>query len=423
MSHMPSLPVTWPQDEQGYAVPVTTRRGLSQDSSGYAIPADAESRDYAEPMTPLGQPEHEPALAAAEYVEPVAAALAAPSEPRLGGGLLESADYAELGAESREYEPTPGAAQTEPETVPVPIYPLATHSALPDDRLGKSARLHKVQKRPPTKDLATLADDWFRPDMTKETVNLKLQQARRGDFFVRESSSQIGDYAISVQTGKNIWTGLVLKSDHGFQLSTSGNKGNCTFDELVDLISYYMTNAFIKDDLGNPLKLRMPMAQEHQQPVAHTAPEQHTQRRPHTGGTVLRAGASAPGHAATAEDLRSQSDPTSSAVTDSTSPPLPRRGRPMPLESNSISAVQAGGRQRPPRPKRPAPTATAAARPMTTRLRTKTAGATMGRWLRPDGTKVTKRRSRLARPDTIYDALNVADTDSDESGGEGESVP
>ena len=68
---------------------------------------------------------------------------------------------------------------------------------------------------------------------SRDAVNSKLKSARVGDFFIRESSSQVGDYAISVQTGKNIWTGLVIHSNDGFQL---GNKGNTLFNELTDLV-------------------------------------------------------------------------------------------------------------------------------------------------------------------------------------------
>ena len=70
--------------------------------------------------------------------------------------------------------------------------------------------------------------------MSRDDSNRKLKAARVGDFFVRESKSKPGDYAIGVQTGKNIWTGLILQSKDGFQL---GNSGNDLFDELTDLIS------------------------------------------------------------------------------------------------------------------------------------------------------------------------------------------
>ena len=71
---------------------------------------------------------------------------------------------------------------------------------------------------------------------SRDAVNSKLKSARVGDFFIRESSSQVGDYAISVQTGKNIWTGLVIHSNDGFQL---GNKGNTIFNELTDLVGFH----------------------------------------------------------------------------------------------------------------------------------------------------------------------------------------
>ena len=49
-----------------------------------------------------------------------------------------------------------------------------------------------------------------------------------------EIATQVGNYAISVQTGKNIWTGLIHHSDDGFQL---GNTKALLFDELTELIA------------------------------------------------------------------------------------------------------------------------------------------------------------------------------------------
>ena len=38
-----------------------------------------------------------------------------------------------------------------------------------------------------------------------------LREGRVGDFIVRESLSQPGDYALAVQTGSMVWTGLIIQ--------------------------------------------------------------------------------------------------------------------------------------------------------------------------------------------------------------------
>lgn len=101
---------------------------------------------------------------------------------------------------------------------------------------------------------AKITDSWFQPTMTAQDVSANLRLGRLGDFLVRESSSKLGDYAISVQTGQNIWTGLILGCAQGFQL---GNTDAPLFDELEELISYYASINFMEDDMGFPLKLNL----------------------------------------------------------------------------------------------------------------------------------------------------------------------
>jgi len=126
-------------------------------------------------------------------------------------------------------------------------------------RMEKMKRMSLKRHEGGHKTVSKLTDDWFAPDMSRDAVNSKLKSARVGDFFIRESSSQVGDYAISVQTGKNIWTGLVIHSNDGFQL---GNKGNTLFNELTDLVSYHIDNQFMQDDFGYQMTLKLPAKNE-----------------------------------------------------------------------------------------------------------------------------------------------------------------
>eukprot|EP00045_Choanoeca_perplexa_P007736 m.71167 g.71167 ORF g.71167 m.71167 type:complete len:570 (-) comp14193_c0_seq1:29-1738(-) len=101
-----------------------------------------------------------------------------------------------------------------------------------------------------------LTDSWFRPSMSRGEVTTILRSGRIGDFIIRESQTRPGDYAISVQTGNQIWTGLVVRgSSGGYQL---GERGGVSFGDLTDLIGHYAQNTFMNDGNGYPMALKMP---------------------------------------------------------------------------------------------------------------------------------------------------------------------
>ncbi|EDQ87193.1 uncharacterized protein MONBRDRAFT_33367 [Monosiga brevicollis MX1] len=101
----------------------------------------------------------------------------------------------------------------------------------------------------------TFQDSWFRPSMSRAEVASILRGGRIGDFIVRESQTRPGDYAISVQTGAQIWTGLIPHAPRGFQL---GERGGVSFAELTDLIAHYAQNTFMNDGNGYPMALNLP---------------------------------------------------------------------------------------------------------------------------------------------------------------------
>ncbi|EGD82107.1 hypothetical protein PTSG_02786 [Salpingoeca rosetta] len=119
-----------------------------------------------------------------------------------------------------------------------------------------------------------LTDSWFRPSMTRGEVNTILRAGHIGDFIIRESQSRPGDYAISVQTGQQIWTGLVVRTPGGFQL---GERGGVTFDDLAELVAFYSQNRFMNDSNGYPLTLRLPDDTEY---VTDAQPMRGSVRRP-----------------------------------------------------------------------------------------------------------------------------------------------
>eukprot|EP00047_Mylnosiga_fluctuans_P013755 m.33155 g.33155 ORF g.33155 m.33155 type:complete len:512 (+) comp5078_c0_seq1:47-1582(+) len=103
-----------------------------------------------------------------------------------------------------------------------------------------------------------LTDAWFRPSMGRQDVANILKDSRPGDFIIRESQTQPGDYALAVQTGNNVWTGLIINTPAGLQI---GRNGTAQFNELTDLVQYYMANTFMEDAFGQPLYLRLPYDQ------------------------------------------------------------------------------------------------------------------------------------------------------------------
>eukprot|EP00730_Choanoeca_flexa_P000580 TRINITY_DN10256_c0_g1_i1.p1 TRINITY_DN10256_c0_g1~~TRINITY_DN10256_c0_g1_i1.p1 ORF type:complete len:580 (+),score=144.33 TRINITY_DN10256_c0_g1_i1:76-1815(+) len=100
-----------------------------------------------------------------------------------------------------------------------------------------------------------LTDSWFRPSMSRGEVATILRSGRIGEFIIRESQTRPGDYAISVQTGNQIWTGLVVQRANGYQL---GEKGGVSFADLTDLIAHYAQNTFMNDGNGYPMALKLP---------------------------------------------------------------------------------------------------------------------------------------------------------------------
>eukprot|EP00053_Salpingoeca_punica_P011361 m.101345 g.101345 ORF g.101345 m.101345 type:complete len:637 (-) comp15658_c0_seq1:477-2387(-) len=121
------------------------------------------------------------------------------------------------------------------------------------------------RRQAPTGTAPKLTDSWFRPTASRDEVPQLFRNAEIGDFIVRQSQSQPGDYAISVYTGgPQLWTGLIISTERGYQL---GQKGGRQFPDLTDLIAFYMITPFMKDVNDRPLTLRL----TEQQPVASAA--------------------------------------------------------------------------------------------------------------------------------------------------------
>ncbi len=100
---------------------------------------------------------------------------------------------------------------------------------------------------------------WYRPDISREDMGKALKPLPSGAFFIRESSSQLGCYALSVSTGGGKrWNGLITP--------TVDNEGQTKyrlyvthkFDSFEELLDYYTKKAVTKTDDGRDVFLVLP---------------------------------------------------------------------------------------------------------------------------------------------------------------------
>merc|ERR1719201_1881114 len=97
---------------------------------------------------------------------------------------------------------------------------------------------------------------WYRPDLPREEAAKKLRGKDVGTFFVRESSTQPGCYAIAmVSEGNKIWNGLITPSvtDDGRTLYKLFVKQK--FNSLPELIEYYYSHPVTTAQSGRKLCL------------------------------------------------------------------------------------------------------------------------------------------------------------------------
>lgn len=117
---------------------------------------------------------------------------------------------------------------------------------------GEEDTSEPVNRRPALFDYS-----WYRPDLPREEAARKLKGQVVGTFFVRESSSQPGCYAIAMVSEKNkIWNGLVTPSvtNDGRVLYKLFVKQK--FESLPELVEYYTQHPVTTGPSGNKLCLK-----------------------------------------------------------------------------------------------------------------------------------------------------------------------
>ncbi len=97
--------------------------------------------------------------------------------------------------------------------------------------------------------------DWYKPQWARKVVSEKLEGQPTGTFYVRESASQPGCYAVAVSLGDSVWHGVISVNNgkNGeimYKLYTKAK-----FPSIPELISYYHEHTIAKDKEGNTVKL------------------------------------------------------------------------------------------------------------------------------------------------------------------------
>eukprot|EP00051_Salpingoeca_urceolata_P027652 m.482577 g.482577 ORF g.482577 m.482577 type:complete len:731 (-) comp22588_c0_seq1:650-2842(-) len=98
---------------------------------------------------------------------------------------------------------------------------------------------------------------WYRPDLGRSDAASELYGTESGTFFIRESASQPGCYAIAVSMGEKCWNGLITPTTQmdGTTLYKVYVKNK--FTSLEELISYYCHHPMFRDPTGAKIKLKM----------------------------------------------------------------------------------------------------------------------------------------------------------------------
>lgn len=102
------------------------------------------------------------------------------------------------------------------------------------------------------------AFSWYRPDLARDECVKALKGTPVGTFFVRESASQPGCYAITMQRDGSAWHGLITPST-----TADGNTlyklfVKQKFNSLPELVDYYCEHPVTTDSQGKKLKLAKP---------------------------------------------------------------------------------------------------------------------------------------------------------------------
>jgi classical protein kinase C beta type len=99
---------------------------------------------------------------------------------------------------------------------------------------------------------------WYRPDLARDEAVKALSGQPAGTFYVRESFTQPGCYAITMQRNGSPWHGLITPSTTPDGRTLYKLFVKQKFESLPELVDYYTTHAVATDTDGKKMCLVKP---------------------------------------------------------------------------------------------------------------------------------------------------------------------
>ena len=98
---------------------------------------------------------------------------------------------------------------------------------------------------------------WFHPTLLgPEAEGLLMDHGRDGSFIARPSSSQVGDFTLSVRRGSEV-THIRIQNQGDFYDLFGGEK----FATLAELVQFYMENTGqLREKNGEVIELKFPLS-------------------------------------------------------------------------------------------------------------------------------------------------------------------
>jgi hypothetical protein len=102
-------------------------------------------------------------------------------------------------------------------------------------------------------------DRWFKPKASRKAVVEFLKKSAVGSFCVRESSSHIGSYALSVNVGQpKPWNGLISTVTRSTGQIAYRLFPGTKFESIAHAVDFYRSKPILRDSQQQAIKLQLP---------------------------------------------------------------------------------------------------------------------------------------------------------------------